>query len=221
MPHRVILTALIILALMPGVAVSQSNTTIILDLANGECPPNPAPVSDERVAELLQNLESEELNFGQVHRLARMYLNFRCGLSPLAQVAESAFLTEAATRRLDPIAVMRQEVDLVTPALFPEEWDALLLESGHPPEQVALKKLDKVEPIVMGCVAVISYLGSSGACALDVIDAHFDCVTDAVCSGNETADDNCCDEKRSSDELNCWISGGLNGPDGDYANCCS
>jgi hypothetical protein len=58
------------------------------------------------------------------------------------------------------------------------------------------------------------------ACINDAEQAWEDCVSGAICNGEEFPNGPCCDSRYSDDLLNCAVTCGTNGPDGDYALCC-
>lgn len=58
------------------------------------------------------------------------------------------------------------------------------------------------------------------ACNSDAYQEWTDCASSSVCSSGQTTDGDCCDQRLSSDLFNCLITCGVNGPDGDYGQCC-
>lgn len=75
----------------------------------------------------------------------------------------------------------------------------------------------------LGTITVLAIVACDAkiiACEVDVNGEYTDCYENRICEDDECADKECCADKAADDVLNCAITCGLNGPDGDYDNCC-
>lgn len=93
--------------------------------------------------------------------------------------------------------------------------------------QITFQSLTEVDPgeteEVAPWIPIVTVVACDlkiNACNADAQTAWSDCRSGATCPTGEWADGGCCDAKLSEDLFQCLITCGLNGPDGDYGNCC-
>ncbi len=75
-------------------------------------------------------------------------------------------------------------------------------------------------PIILYWGAVAACDLSINSCLSDVEEAWEDCESGAFCGPEDMVLSICCNQKAQDDILNCAITCGANGPDGDYGACC-
>ena len=143
-------------------------------------------------------------------------------LSPEALGVQEALIAEMDEAGILPHELDTRSDELTVPQTHPD-WALYEQEAQEIYSSLAAKRDQSRMPwfIPLGVIAgLVACDVKIQACAEDVNQQYGDCWDGRLCNANQTVDRDCCAAKWKSDWKNCATTCGLNGPDGDYANCC-
>ena len=184
------------------------------------------PLTQQRVTDTIEAIHNgDPLTDPQVATLEAYNSYMRTNLS-----ADSNAIMDAARDEIEALGIAPFELDerigeLKTPA--DPRWDPFALEAealflSLPRGQATSIQTDRAI-FTIGAITIIGIVSCDfkmQACAEDTVEQYEDCVEGRLCEDDECVDIECCNGKAQSDLKNCTITCGINGPDGDYGNCC-
>ena len=184
-------------------------------------PVDEADLTQESVAEVVDAIYNSDILTDAQVAVRESYLEYTQRLlSAEALAVQAALLAEMEVLGIEPNQILSRRDELSVPLTDPDwmlyqaEAEALYASLPGNSRSARIPWLIPVVIAIVGCDVKII------ACAEDVNQQYGDCVNGRLCGANQTVNKQCCADKAKSDLKNCTISCGLNGPDGDYGNCC-
>ena len=181
------------------------------------------PLTQDSVEDALAAIHSADILSDAQVAIIEAFLEYS---QPLLST-EGLAVQEALIAEMDVLGILPHELDtrsdeLTVPQTHPD-WGIYEQEAQDIHSSLAGKRDQSRMPwlIPLGVIAgLVACDVKMQACAEDVNQQYGDCWDGRLCNANQTVDRSCCAAKAKSDWKNCTTTCGLNGPDGDYANCC-
>ncbi len=181
------------------------------------------PLTQRRVLDAVDAIHTADILSDDDLETAEAYQAYmRDNLSAEGRDVLDTVLAEIGDRGIRPDELDERRDELTTPKTHPY-WRGFDNESES--LFLALPKggAGGQELFGLGTITIIAIIACDAkiiACEIDVHGEYTDCYENRICEDGECANRECCADKAADDVLNCAITCGLNGPDGDYANCC-
>lgn len=181
------------------------------------------PLTQERVSDALEAIyNNDPISDDQSETIDAYTAYVDANLSQTAAAVRDALTAEMATLGIEAHELDTRNDELQTPTSHPDwplfESEADSLYSSLPGAGGGARLIWGIA--IGALVAIVACDLKIQACARDVTGAYEDCYEDRICPEGKCTDKACCESKLSDDWINCLTTCGLNGPDGDYPNCC-
>lgn len=190
---------------------------------NGDDAPQ-VDLTQESVADVVAAIYNSDILTNAQMEVRESYLEYTQRLlSAEALAVQAALLAEIEALGIEPNQIFSRRNELSVPLtdpdwmLFQAEAEALY---AALPGSVPSARSARFPWLIPAVIAVVACDLKIIACSDDVNQQYGDCLAGRLCSANQTVNKQCCANKMRSDLRNCLITCGLNGPDGDYGNCC-
>ncbi len=183
------------------------------------------PLTQENVAETTDAVLGADILTNEQTVIIQSYQDYMFGsLSADSRDVMDAFQQEAEMLGVLPHEIDERSAEFQIPLTDPR-WGAFEIEAQTLFESLPATRQANEQSrfFIFGAVTILAIIACDfkiQACATDVADALEDCVEGRLCDDDECVDKDCCASKAANDIKNCLITCGLNGPDGDYKNCC-
>jgi hypothetical protein len=181
-------------------------------------------LTQESVADVVAAIYNADILTNAQMEVRESYLEYTQQLLSVEALAvQAALLAEIEALGIEPNQILSRRHELSVPLtdpdwmLFQAEAEALYdaLPGSAPSARAA-----RFPWLIPAVIAVAACDFKIIACSDDVNQQYGDCLAGRLCGANQTVNKQCCANKMRSDLQNCLITCGLNGPDGDYGNCC-
>jgi len=181
-------------------------------------------LTQESVADVVAAIYNADILTNAQMEVRESYLEYTQQLLSVEALAvQAALLAEIEALGIEPNQILSRRHELSVPLtdpdwmLFQAEAEALY---AALPGSAPSTRSARFPWLIPAAIAVVACDFKIIACSDDVNQQYGDCLAGRLCGANQTVNKQCCTNKMKSDLRNCLITCGLNGPDGDYGNCC-
>ena len=188
--------------------------------SNGDDAPQ-VDLTQESVADVVAAIYNSDVLTDVQMSVRESYLEYTQRLlSTEALAVQAALLAEIEDLGIEPNQILSRRDELTVPLTDPDwmlfQMEAEALYAALP----GSTRSARVPWLIPAIIAVAACDFKIIACSEDVDQQYGDCLAGRLCGANQTVNKQCCVNKMRSDVRNCLTTCGLNGPDGDYGNCC-